>query len=257
MRLSLLIRLSLSLDSRESRKRCGTPYLDGELCGVRPVPRAGRQGPHRIQPAREHVVSEKFATAPMSSGCWSVLWLIAATTEADILTATTANPSSCHSLLAAVPGLVPLIGPADDRSPMGSDAPRSVRPMGATNRPVIPITVMVRIWLANGHSPIGADASGSVNSIGTSGCVDRLSEHKREKCNHDGEHRCAISDESQRSVFHFEYPLGYRSARLFHRYSTIRTPAIQPEFCPCSISRCERISRISQPASIWSAHRLL
>jgi hypothetical protein len=148
------------------------------------------------------------------------------------------NPSSCGSLVAAVPGLVPLIWPADDRSSMGSDAPRSVRPMGATNRAVIPITVMVRIWLANAHSPIGADASGSVDPIGTSGCVARLSEHKRGKCNHDGEHRGAKSDESQRSVFHFGYLLDYRSARLFHRYSTIKTPAIPPGFCPCSISRC-------------------
>ena len=86
---------------------------------------------------------------------------------------------------------------------MWSDAPRSVGPVGTTNRTVVPITVMVRICLANSHSPIGADASGSVDSIGTSGCVARLREHERSKCNHDGEHRCAVSGEAQRSVFHF------------------------------------------------------
>jgi hypothetical protein len=45
---------------------------------------------------------------------------------------------------AAAPGLLPLIWP-DDRSPMGSDASRSIGPVGATNRTVVPITVMVRI----------------------------------------------------------------------------------------------------------------
>ena len=85
---------------------------------------------------------------------------------------------------------------------MWSDAPRSVGPVGATNRTVVPITVMVRICLANSHSPIGADASGSVDSIGTSGCVARLREHERSKCNHDGEHRCAISGEARHSIFH-------------------------------------------------------
>ena len=88
---------------------------------------------------------------------------------------------------------------------MGSDAPRSVGSVGTTNRTVVPITVMVRICLANSHSPIGADASGSVDSIGTSGCVARLGEHERAKCNHDGEHGCAILGKAQLSVFHFGY----------------------------------------------------
>ena len=88
---------------------------------------------------------------------------------------------------------------------MGSDAAGSVGSVGTTNRMVVPITVMVRICLVNSHSPIGADASGSVDSIDTSGCVARLSEHECAKCNHDGEHRCAISGEAQRSVFHFGY----------------------------------------------------
>ena len=53
---------------------------------------------------------------------------------------------------------------------MWSDAPRSVGPVGATNRTVmVPVTVVVRICLANSHSPIGADASRSVDSIGTNG----------------------------------------------------------------------------------------
>ena len=103
---------------------------------------------------------------------------------------------------------------------MGSDAPRSVGPVGATNRTVIPVTVMVRIWLANSHSPMGADASRSVDSIGTSGCAARLGEHERAKCNHDGEHRCAISGEAQRSVFHYGHLLDSRSATLFHRLLT-------------------------------------
>jgi len=100
---------------------------------------------------------------------------------------------------------LPLIGPADDRSPMWSDAPRSVGSVGTTNRTVVPITVMVRICLANSYSPIGADASRSVDSIDTSGCVARLSNHERAKCNHDGEHRCAILGKAQLSVFHFGY----------------------------------------------------
>ena len=72
---------------------------------------------------------------------------------------------------------------------MGSDAPRSVGSVGTTNRTVVPITVMVRICLANSYSPIGADASRSVDSIDTSGCVARLRKHERAKCNHDGDHR--------------------------------------------------------------------
>jgi hypothetical protein len=111
--------------------------------------------------------------------------------------------------------MLDLIWPPDDRSPMGSDAPRSVGTVRATNRTVVPITVTVRICLANSHSPMGANASGSVDSIGTSGCVARLREHERAKCNHNGEHRCAIFGEAQRSLFHFGYLLDYRSANDF------------------------------------------
>jgi hypothetical protein len=85
---------------------------------------------------------------------------------------------------------------------MRSDAPGSVGAVGATNRTVVPITVTMRIWFANSHSPIGADASGSVDSIDTSGCVARLGEHEGAKCNHNGEHRCAISGEARHSIFH-------------------------------------------------------
>ena len=134
--------------------------------------------------------------------------------------------------------MLDLIWPADDRSPMGSDAPRSVGPVGATNRTVVPITVMVRICLANSHSPIGADASGSVDSIGTSGCVARLGEHERAKSNHDSEDRHAISGEAQLSVFHFGYRLDYRSAGLLRRCSKIKTPAMMAGVSPYSISRC-------------------
>ena len=79
---------------------------------------------------------------------------------------------------------------------MRSDAPRSVGAVGAANRMVVTITVMVRICLVNSHSPIGTDASGSVDSIDTGGCVARLSEHERAKCKHDGEHRRAISGDA-------------------------------------------------------------
>ena len=87
---------------------------------------------------------------------------------------------------------------------MRSDAPRSVRSVGTTNRTVVvSITVVVRVWLANSHSPIGADASRSVDSIDTSGSAARLREHERAKCNYNGEHRCAISGEARLSVFQF------------------------------------------------------
>ena len=68
---------------------------------------------------------------------------------------------------------------------------------------VVPITVMVRIWFANSHSPIGSDASRPVNTVDTSGCVAWLREHEHTKRNHDGERRCAIFGEAQRSVFQF------------------------------------------------------
>jgi hypothetical protein len=123
-------------------------------------------------------------------------------------------------VLAAALRMLDLIWPADDRSPMGSDAPRSVGPVGATNRTVVPITMMVRICLVNSHTPIGADASRSVDSICTSGCMARLGEHERAKSNHDSEDRYAISGEAQRSVFHYEHLLDSRSATLFHRLPT-------------------------------------
>jgi hypothetical protein len=142
----------------------------------------------------------------MSSGCWIVVLADPPHgSNPTFARRPPPNPSSCRSLLAAAPELLPLIGPADDRSPMWSDAPRSVGSVGTTNRTVVPITVMVRICLANSYSPIGADASRSVDSIDTSGCVARLSNHERAKCNHDGEHRCAILGKAQLSVFHFGY----------------------------------------------------
>jgi hypothetical protein len=103
---------------------------------------------------------------------------------------------------------------------MGSDAPRSVGPVGAIDRTVVSITVMMRIWLANSHSPIGSDTPRSIDSIGTSGGVTGLGEYERAQCNHDSERRCAISGEAQRSVFHFGYRLGSRSASLPHRLLT-------------------------------------
>jgi hypothetical protein len=116
-----------------------------------------------------------------------------------------------------------LIWPADDRSPMGSNTPRSVRAMGAINRTVVPITVTVRICLANSHSPVGADASSSIDAIGTSGCTARLREHEQSKCNHDGEHRCAISGKAQPIVFHFGYLWIAGVPDLLRGYSRIKT----------------------------------
>ena len=118
--------------------------------------------------------------------------------------------STYGSLLAAAPRLLlRLIGPVDDCATMWSNAPRSVGAMGAANRTVVTITVMmvaitvvVRICLVDSHSPIGADTSGSIDAIDTGGCVARVSEHERAKCDHDGEHRCAISDDAQHSVLH-------------------------------------------------------
>jgi hypothetical protein len=60
---------------------------------------------------------------------------------------------------------------------MGSNTSRSVGTVGATNRTVVPITVMARIWLANSHSPVGADAPSPIDPIDTSGCVTWLGEH--------------------------------------------------------------------------------
>jgi hypothetical protein len=108
---------------------------------------------------------------------------------------------------------------------MRSDAPRSVGAVGAGNRTVVTITVMVRVWLVDSHSPIGADASRSVNSIGTNRCVARLSEHEHGKCDHDGEHRRAISGDAQHRSFHFGYLL-VTGGRMIHRCSTMKTPAM-------------------------------
>jgi hypothetical protein len=86
---------------------------------------------------------------------------------------------------------------------MGSNAPCPVGAMSATNRTVVPITVMVRVWLANSHSPVGTDASSPIDSIDTGGCMTWLGEHERAKSHHDGKHRCATSIEGQYSAFHF------------------------------------------------------
>jgi hypothetical protein len=83
---------------------------------------------------------------------------------------------------------------------MGSDAPRPVGTVGAT---VVPITVMARIWLANSHSPIWSDAASPIDAIDTSGWVTWLGERERANCNHDGEHRDAISSEALCSVYDF------------------------------------------------------
>jgi hypothetical protein len=86
---------------------------------------------------------------------------------------------------------------------MGSNAPRSVGTVGATNRTVVPMTVMVRIWFANSHSPVRADAPSPIDPIDTGGCVAGLGEHQRAKSHHDGEHRNAISGETVCTMFHF------------------------------------------------------
>ena len=127
---------------------------------------------------------------------------------------------------------------------MGSDAPRSVRSVGATNRTVIPITVMVRICLVDSYSPIGADASGSIDAIDTGGCVARLSEHERAKCNHDGEHRCAIFGDAQHSVFHFGYLL-VTGVRMISSLLDNENPGHDDRgFCPYSISRCREMHHL-------------
>ena len=147
----------------------------------------------------------------------------------------------CGSFSPLPRGLLQLIWPADDRSPMWSDAPGSVGSVGTTNRMVVPITVMVRICLVNSHSPIGTDASGSVDSIGTSGCVARLSEHERGQRNHDGEHRCAISGDAQHRSFHFGYLL-VTGARMISSLLYNENPGHDGRgFCPYSISRCREM----------------
>jgi hypothetical protein len=159
---------------------------------------------------------------------------------------------SAAVFLAAAPQfLLRLIGPADDCAPMWSNAPRSVGAMGAANRTVVTITVMmvavtvvVRICLVDSHSPIGANASGSIDAIDTGGCVAQFSEHECAKCNHDGEHRCAISGDAQHSVFHFKYLL-VTGGEWSHRCSIMKTPAMTTGgFCPYSISRCREMHHL-------------
>jgi hypothetical protein len=127
---------------------------------------------------------------------------------------------------------------------MWSDAPRSVGSVSTTNRTVVPITVMVRIGLANSHSPIGADASRSVDSIDTSGCVARLSEHERAKCNDDDEHRCAISGDAQHRFFHFGYRL-VTGVRMISSLLYNENPGHDDRgFCPYNISRCREMHHL-------------
>jgi hypothetical protein len=99
-------------------------------------------------------------------------------------------------------GFLLLIWPANNRAAMGSYAPCPVGTVGATNRTVVPITVMARIWLANSYSPVGADTSSPIDSIDTGGCVAWLGQHERAKSHHDGKHRCATRIEAQYSAFH-------------------------------------------------------
>jgi hypothetical protein len=96
-----------------------------------------------------------------------------------------------------------LIWSANDRAAMGSNTACPVGAMSATDRTVVPITVMARIWLAHSHSPVGADAPSPIDPIDTSGCVAWLGEHERAKRNHNGERQCTTSIEAKYSVFHF------------------------------------------------------
>jgi hypothetical protein len=98
---------------------------------------------------------------------------------------------------------------------MGSNAPCPVGAMSATNRTVVPITVMVRIWLANSHSPVGADTPSPIDPIDTGGCVTWLGEHERAKRNHNDERQCTTSIEAKYSVFHFRCLLGYEEVRYY------------------------------------------
>jgi hypothetical protein len=133
---------------------------------------------------------------------------------------------------------------------MWSNAPRSVGAVGAGNRTVVTITVMmvaitvmVRIRLVDSHSPIGADASGSIDAIDTGGRVARLSEHESAKCNHDGEHRRAISDDAQHSFFHLGYLL-LTEVRMISSLLYNENPGHDDRgFCPYSISRCREMHR--------------
>ena len=161
-----------------------------------------------------------------------------ASIKSEIRTATTENPFS-GSLLAAAPQLLlQLIGSADDRAPMWSNAPRSVGAMGAANRSVVPITVMmvavtvmVRLCLVDSHSPIGADASGSTHAIDTGGCVARLSWR-------------AISGDAQHSVFHLRYLL-LTEVRMISSLLYNENPGHDDRgSCPYSISRCREMHHL-------------
>src|ERR1700745_2286828 len=91
---------------------------------------------------------------------------------------------------------------------------------------------------------MGADASRSVDSIDTSGCVARLSEHEGTKCNHDGEHRCAVSGEAQRSVFHFGC-CGLQGGGLIASLLYNENPGHNDRgFCLYSISRCKEMHHL-------------
>ena len=120
---------------------------------------------------------------------------------------------------------------------MWSDAPRSVGSVRATNRTVVPIAVMVRIWLANSHSPVGADTPSPIHAIDTSRCVTWLCEHERTKRNHNGERQCTTSIKAKYSVFHFRCLLDMR------KYDTI--PSLKDNQTNCA-DRSDRFSETSK-----------
>ena len=119
------------------------------------------------------------------------------------------------------PGVVALgAHPSDGDTDLSVSAPLSARQKSQLGEPqyhaalsppvpdasVLQTALFEECWsisLADDSSTIWADASRSVDPIGTSDCVARLGEHEHPKCNHDGEHRYAISGEAQQSVFHF------------------------------------------------------
>ena len=132
---------------------------------------------------------------------------------------------------------------------MRSDAPRSVGALGAGNRTVVTITVMVRVSLVDSYSPIGADASGSIDAIDTGGCVARLSEHERAKGSHDGEHRRAISGDAEHTVFHFGYLL-VTKVRMISSLLDNENPGHDDRgFCPYTISRCREMHHLRRETS--------
>jgi hypothetical protein len=87
------------------------------------------------------------------------------------------------SLINAVPPTtgsvgLPIIWLADDGSPIGADAARSMDPIGAGNVPSV-------IGFADDRSPIGSNASRSVDPVGTSSGVSLLGESKSSNGKHD------------------------------------------------------------------------